>query len=139
MSKTDESLSQVFDIEPQTETEILPAEVKQGEIITVTANSIEDDFNKARKNISHLIEKGNTAIDNLLSVAKETEHPRAYEVAANMLKTLSDLNKDLLDIQKRKRELEPETQDKPTNGPLIDKAVFVGSTEQLIDLLKGKK
>lgn len=139
MSKTDESLSQIFDVEPTIEPEILPVEVAKGELIAVTGNSIEDDFNKARKNISHLIEKGNTAIDNLLSVAKETEHPRAYEVAANMLKTLSDLNKDLLDIQKRKRELEPEAPAGPTKGPLIDKAVFVGSTDQLIDLLKGKK
>lgn len=136
MSKIDEKLSTIFDVDSQPE-ENLPVEVKQGEVISVEDNNIESDFNRVRSNINNLIEKGNTAIDNLLHVAKETEHPRAYEVAANLLKTMSDLNKDLLDIRKKKKELTGET---PVgNAPLIDKAVFVGSTDQLIDMIKEKK
>ena len=136
MSKIDEKLSTIFDVDSQPE-ENLPVEVKQGEVISVEDNNIESDFNRVRSNINNLIEKGNTAIDNLLHVAKETEHPRAYEVAANLLKTMSDLNKDLLDIRKKKKELTGET---PVgNVPLIDKAVFVGSTDQLIDMIKEKK
>jgi hypothetical protein len=136
MSKIDEKLSTIFDVDSHAE-ENLPVEVKQGEIISVEDNNIESDFNRVRSNINNLIEKGNTAIDNLLHVAKETEHPRAYEVAANLLKTMSDLNKDLLDIRKKKKELTGETH--VSNAPLIDKAVFVGSTDQLIDLIKEKK
>jgi hypothetical protein len=136
MSKIDEKLSTIFDVDSHAE-ENLPVEVKQGEIISVEDNNIESDFNRVRSNINNLIEKGNTAIDNLLHVAKETEHPRAYEVAANLLKTMSDLNKDLLDIRKKKKELTGETP--VSNAPLIDKAVFVGSTDQLIDLIKEKK
>lgn len=136
MSKIDEKLSTIFDVDSHAE-ENLPVEVKQGEIISVEDNNIESDFNRVRININNLIEKGNTAIDNLLHVAKETEHPRAYEVAANLLKTMSDLNKDLLDIRKKKKELTGETP--VSNAPLIDKAVFVGSTDQLIDLIKEKK
>ena len=134
MSKIDEKLSTIFDVDYQEEK--LPVKVEQGEIISVEDNNIESDFNKVRNNISNLIEKGNTAIDNLLDVAKESEHPRAYEVAANLLKTMSDLNKDLLDIRKKKKEL---TGERVSNTPLIDKAVFVGSTDQLIDMIKGKK
>lgn len=137
MSKTDQSLSDIFDVEPQSEKH-LPEVVKHGEIVPVDS-SVETDFNKVRNNINTLIEKGNTAVDNLLHVAKETEHPRAYEVAANLIKTMADLNKDLLDIQKKKKELTGETQQKKTGDTIIDKAVFVGSTEQLIDLIKEKK
>lgn len=139
MSKTDDALSQIFDTEPIETKETLPVEVESGEVITVSDDTIDGDFNKVRINISNLIEKGNTAIDNLLKVAKESEHPRAYEVAANLLKTLSDLNKDLLEIQKKKMELLPTEKPQSGKGPLIDKAVFVGSTEELISLIKGKK
>ena len=73
-------------------------------------------------------------MDELLHVAKESEAPRAYEVAATLIKNLSDLNKDLLEIQKRKRDLRPvET----TNNINVDKAVFVGSTKDLVKLLKS--
>jgi hypothetical protein len=76
-------------------------------------------------------------MNNLLMVAKQSDHPRAYEVAANMLKSLTDMNKDLMEIQKRKRDLEP----KETNNASInvDKAVFIGSTKELIKALKSKE
>jgi hypothetical protein len=85
-----------------------------------------------------LISKGNTAIDNLLLVANASEHPRAYEVAAGLIKNLADLNKDLLEIQKRKRDLDP-TQSKGNSTTNIDKAVFVGSTTELVKFLKNNK
>jgi hypothetical protein len=118
-----------------------PAEenkIQEMEIISVDTNVVDLDTNYARKNIKDLIEKGNLAITDLLSVAKASEHPRAYEVAANMIKNLADLNKDLLEIQKRKKDLEPKTTNNQ-NGINVEKAVFIGSTKELINALKNKE
>jgi hypothetical protein len=83
-----------------------------------------------------LAAKGDLALDTLLQVASASEHPRAYEVAANLIKTLADLNKDLLDIQKKKQDL---TGTKPTESKtVIDKAVFVGSTAELVKMIKNQ-
>ena len=127
MNNLNINLSEVLDVEPIT------IENK----VVVIENAIDDDAEYARVNIRALITKGNLAMDNLLHVAKESEHPRAYEVAAGLIKNLADLNKDLLEIQKRKRDLDP-TQSKG-NTTNIDKAVFVGSTTELVKFLKNNK
>jgi len=128
MNKLNQTLSEVLDVEPiKYETEVV--EVK---------TPVEDDAEFARTNIRELIEKGNSAVDNLLLVANASEHPRAYEVAAGLIKNLADLNKDLLEIQKRKRDLDP-TQSKSNSTTNIDKAVFVGSTTELVKFLKNNK
>lgn len=136
MNKIDKNLSEIFDIEP-----IVPkVEEIKTEIVEVEQESASDltvDLNLARTNIKSLLNKGDTAIDNLLKVAEASEHPRAYEVAATFIKTLADLNKDLIDIQKKKKDL---TGEKPVDSSInIDKAVFVGSTTDLIKNLKNKK
>ena len=77
--------------------------------------------------------------NDFLLVAKETEHPRAYEVAANLIKTLGDLNKDLLDLQKKKKELSGTNSTSNGNTTVIDKAVFVGSTNELVKLIRSNK
>jgi len=103
----------------------------------IAINNIDDDAEFARQNIRELIQKGNDAVEGILHVAKESEHPRAYEVAANLIKNLSDLNKDLMEIQKRKRDLAPQSQ---RSGDInVDKAVFVGSTTELVKFLKNNK
>lgn len=133
MKKINEKLSELFDVEPiKIET---PVKV---ETVTISeVNPVESDTEFARKNIRNLIEKGSFAIDDLLQVAKHSESPRAYEVAANMIKNLSDLNKDLLEVQKRKKDL---VADKSVSKDVnIDKAVFVGSTADLMKLLKTNK
>lgn len=131
MKKINEKLSELFDVEPMqiesSKQEILPLD---------NANTVESDADFARKNIRDLIQKGGFAIEDLLQVAKHSESPRAYEVAANMIKNLSDLNKDLLEIQKRKKDLVVE---KSSNGVNVDKAVFVGSTAELMKLIKANK
>ena len=95
MNKLNQTLSEVLDVEP--------IDYKTTEIVEVKT-PVEDDAEFARTNIRDLISKGNSAIDNLLLVANASEHPRAYEVAAGLIKNLADLNKDLLEIQKRKRD-----------------------------------
>ena len=128
MNKLNQTLSEVLDVEPIGSTELLPA---------TPVTKVDDDADFARDNIRTLIEKGNIAVDGILHVAKESEHPRAYEVAANLIKNLSDLNKDLMEIQKRKKDLAPQSQ---RSGDInVDKAVFVGSTTELVKFLKNNK
>lgn len=128
MKKLNETLSEVLDVEP---IQIIPTEI-------VVSNPIDDDAEFARQNIRGLIAKGNNAVEGILHVAKESEHPRAYEVAANLIKHLSDLNKDLLEIQKRKKDLAPQEY-KNSQNINVDKAVFVGSTTELVKFLKSNK
>lgn len=129
MKKLNENLSNLLDI---------PAiEEKPNEIVPVkTEEEISNDAQFARQNIKGLITKGDDALDSLLRVAKESEHPRAFEVVAQTLKNLGELNKDLLEVQKRKRDLEPKKTSSDIN---VDKAVFVGSTNDLVKMLKGKR
>ena len=130
MKKINEKLSELFEVEP-----IKLEENKKDVVVVSDANPVESDAEFARKNIRNLIDKGSHAIDDLLQVAKHSESPRAYEVAANLIKNLSDLNKDLLEVQKRKKDLVIEK----TSGVNVDKAVFVGSTAELMKLLKTNK
>ena len=133
MKKINEKLSELFDVEPIK----IESPVKVETVTVSEINPVESDTEFARKNIRNLIEKGSFAIDDLLQVAKHSESPRAYEVAANMIKNLSDLNKDLLEVQKRKKDL---VADKSGSKDVnIDKAVFVGSTADLMKLLKTNK
>lgn len=133
MKKLNENLSEIFDIEP-----IEIKEQKMNTPVVIDNNDvIESDTDYARKNIRSLIEKGNDAMDKLLMVADQSEHPRAYEVAAGLIKNLADLNKDLLELQKRKKDLQPK--ESAQNSLNIDKAVFVGSTAELVKMIKLNK
>ena len=135
MKKLNDNLSEIFDIEPMEQPEVLPAVKPTIEV--VASDEVETDAALARKNIKGLLDKGGAAIDNLLLVAQESEHPRAYEVAANFIKTLSDLNKDLLEIQKQKQSLRPvEINNQSIN---VEKAVFVGSTAELLKQIRENK
>lgn len=128
MKKLNEKLSEALEIEP------IPITT---EIIEVK-DTVEDDAEFARQNLRDLIEKGNDAADHIISVAKQSDHPRAFEVVAGMLKNLADMNKDLLEVQKRKQDLQPKTTNN-TQNLNIDKAVFVGSTAELLKQLKENK
>jgi hypothetical protein len=129
MKKLNEKLSEALEIEP------IP--IVTTEVIEVK-DTVEDDAEFARQNLRDLIEKGNDAADHIISVAKQSDHPRAFEVVAGMLKNLADMNKDLLEVQKRKQDLQPKTTNN-TQNLNIDKAVFVGSTAELLKQLKENK
>jgi hypothetical protein len=133
MKKMNDNLSEIFDVEPM---ELIEAPKTQIVPVDVTNSTVTNDFEEARKNTKSLIHKADTALDNLLMVANQSEHPRAYEVAANLIKTLGDLNKDLLELQKRKMDLTGEN--KNTGKTVIDKAVFVGNTSELLKMIKDK-
>ena len=141
MPKMNKKISEALNIEEPAEFEIVPEPVSPVPEVLPPADmktAVEDDANFARSNIRNLIEKGNKAMDQLLTVAKESEHPRAYEVAAGLIKNLSDLNKDLLELQKKRRDLTPELANN-VKSLNVDKAVFVGSTDELVKFLKNNK
>jgi hypothetical protein len=136
--KINEKLSEVFDVDPIEITD--DTKLKENELIVVdTRNAVETDTDIARQNIKDLIAKGKTAVDELAVVAKDSQHPRAYEVMATLIKNMSDLNKDLLELQKRKKDLLVTNDNKPAVGDVnVDKALFVGSTAELMKLLNKK-
>jgi hypothetical protein len=131
MKKLNEKLSEIFDVEPiNLEENNVASEL----VVSETSNPVETDAEIARQNIKELLNKGGRAIDELAIVARDSQHPRAYEVMAGMLKNLADMNKDLLEIQKKKHDLIGVKADsKDVN---IDKAIFVGSTTELMKLIK---
>lgn len=93
---------------------------------------VDDDFEYARGNMISAIEKGQEALSGVLEVAGMSQHPRAYEVAATLVKTLADANKDLLELQKRKKDLTG-VGPSPTT---VNNNLFVGSTAELQQLIK---
>ena len=138
MNKTDKKLSELFDVDPiATNVEI----VSSTEVVPVKSEDVvETDTEYARRNIRDLIDKGSVAVDNLLQVYKESEHPRAYEVVAGLMKTMADLNKDLLELQKRKKDLQPQLDSASNRGNItVEKAVFVGSTAELLKQIRENK
>ena len=133
MKKLNTNLSELFDVEPikeEPKVETLPAVVDYADPVNADA-----DF--ARDNIRGLVTQGNQAVNELMLIARDGQHPRAFEVLSGLMKNLADMNKDLLEIQKRKKDLAPKAE--AQNNLNIDKAVFVGSTAQLVKMLKNQK
>jgi hypothetical protein len=131
MKKLNANLSDIFDVEPIREEKPLPLPAT-----VEPSDPINADAEFARNNIRELVTQGNYAMNELMLVARDGQHPRAYEVLATLMKNLGDLNKDLLEIQKRKKDLAPKSE---TNNLSIDKAVFVGSTAELVKMIKSNK
>ena len=101
----------------------------------LTKTEIEKDYEYTRGNLYSIIEKGQEAINGILELAQESEMPRAYEVAGQLIKSVSDATDKLMDLQKKLKDVEEETQQK---GPsTVNNALFVGSTAELQKLLKS--
>lgn len=94
----------------------------------------ENDYEYARENFYNVIEKGTMALEDMLDVAKASEHPRAYEVVSTLMKTLVDANKDLVEMGKKKAQDE-----QPKDQPVTNNNLFVGSTAELQQLLKDMR
>ena len=133
MSKVDENLSNILN------TDYIPAVRDDDKPITIHQDNGENpDAEYSRSNYYNLIEKGNEALEGILEVAKESQHPRAYEVAANMIKNLSDVTEKLMILQKQQQELRPKDELTGPTNINVDKAVFVGSTAELLKQLKNE-
>jgi hypothetical protein len=101
-------------------------------------SDIDDDYEYARNNLKGLIESGKSAMENIVFLAKEGESPRAYEVVGQLIKTLADTNKDLLDLSKKAREAKGKDNTQQSQNIVTNNSLFVGSTAELQKLIKGK-
>ena len=96
---------------------------------------IEKDYEYQRENFYKLVERGSVAIDGILELAKEGEHPRAYEVAGQLIKNVAEVTEKLGDLQEKMRKLKEVPNNAPKN---VTNALFVGSTKELQNILKDK-
>jgi len=145
MSKFEKSMTEIFDVEtkpdysPTSDTrEMKPVVVDSTPNTGLVAldKDLDNDYEESRQTLKDLVVKGNQAIDHLLAIASETEHPRAFEVVATLIKNTAEANEKLMVMQKTIRELK--NIKKNDSGVNVDKAIFVGSTSELSKLLKAK-
>ena len=108
---------------------------KKAPDVEMTETDLTSDYDFSRDQYHTLVNKGNDALDELLAVAKESESARAYEVAAMLIRNLSDTTKELLQLQKTKKEIEKDVKDPHT----VNNSLFIGSTKELQDLLLENK
>jgi hypothetical protein len=100
---------------------------------------VDHDYQYVRQNLHETIDKGSTALDALLELAKASEHPRAFEVVGQLTKTLVDANKDLIEVQRKIKELKKDSVEKETAKNVTNNNLFVGSTADLLKALRNKE
>ena len=132
-----DSLNEAFDVS----SEIVSSEPEQVKPVQKEVDAIKTDtrrdYEYTRGNLYSLIEKGQVAVNGILELEQVTEQARAYEVAGQLIKSVADATDKLLDLQKKLKDVEEESQSKgPTN---VTNALFVGSTADLAKLLKQNK
>ena len=128
MSEIDTKLDAILDIE---------SDIKQETAVVKLPDrkeNVETDYKYARENLYNLVERGQDAIDGILELSKETEHPRAYEVAGQLIKTVGETAEKLIDLQSKLKKLEGEEQKVGTQHNHL----YVGSTSELQKFLKKK-
>lgn len=131
--KIDENLSETFDIEPMPKgtQEII---TQDGEVIKEPNARIEKDYDDSRENLKQLLVSGQEALMHSLEVAKQSEHPRAFEVVGNLIKQLADVNQQLMDLHQQKQKLDAPKGSKGDKN-VTNNAIFVGSTAELNKLI----
>ena len=135
MRNSDDVLDNVLGITDVVETRT--SQVTLPEVIPpqVTSEDVDNDYKYQRENFYRLVERGQDAIDGILELAKESEHPRSYEVAGQLIKNVADVTEKLGELQLKMQKLK----EVPSNAPRnVTNALFVGSTSELQKMLKGK-
>ena len=133
MKDADDILNEVLGVSEPT-----PKEVVVSEPVPRPSDELDDvdaDYKYQRDNFYDLIEKGQNAIEGILNVAKESDHPRGYEVAGNLIKQVAEVTEKLGDLQEKMKKLKEVPNSAPKN---VTNALFVGSTAELQKMLKGK-
>ena len=115
--------------------DLIKKEKKQSPDVEIATKDLTNEYEFSQEQYHTLIDKGNDALDELLAVAKESENPRAFEVVTQLLSGLTNTTKELLQLQKTKKEIEKETKDPST----VNNSLFIGSTAELQELLDKKK
>ena len=129
MAKGYDSLNDTFNTDGSVEVDAI---VKADEVTKV--DEVKKDYDYTRGNLYSLIEKGQEALNGILEVAQGSDHPRAYEVAGQLIKSVGDTTDKLIDLQTKMKELKKEEKDSPKT---VNNALFVGSTSELSKLLKN--
>ena len=112
------------------------SDIKISEAVVIpTDETVDDDIAYARDNLYKIVESGNDALETLLNVAKASESPRAFEVVQQFIKTMADANKDLVELQRKKKLLKADVE----KARDIHNNLFVGSTAELQKMIKGMK
>lgn len=136
MTKKFDKLNETFNVDG----DIIPVEsetiIEKVEKISLVVDDIKKDYDYTRGNLYSLIEKGQEAINGILELAQESEMPRAYEVAGQLIKNVGDITDKLLDLQKKVKDIED---DKPKGPTTVNNALFVGSTAELSKILKQQQ
>ena len=133
MKDADDILNEVLGVSEPT-----PKEVIVSKPVSRPSDELDDvdaDYKYQRDNFYNLIEKGQNAIEGILNVAKESDHPRGYEVAGNLIKQVAEVTEKLGDLQEKMKKLKEVPNSAPKN---VTNALFVGSTAELQKMLKGK-
>jgi len=122
--------------------ESLPKKIIKQEVVSSsqedwgdTNEHVEKDYEYQRQNFYNLVEKGTDAVEGILELAKESDHPRAYEVAGNLIKQVAEVTEKLGDLQEKMKRLKEVPNNAPKN---VTNALFVGSTAELQKMLKEK-
>jgi uncharacterized protein YukE len=134
MNSFDKKMEEVFDVTPTLVEPKKNLPVVQSNNDTDLSEDLTDAYQQSKENIQSIIDQGKDAMEELRQIASAGQHPRAFEVYATLLKNMVDANKELLNIQKQMREMDKK---KEVNNTNIDKAIFVGSTEDLNKFLKN--
>ena len=134
MTKKFDKLNETFNVDGN----IIPVEsetvIEKVEKISLVVDDIKKDYDYTRGNLYSLIEKGQEAINGILELAQESEMPRAYEVAGQLIKSVADTTDKLIDLQKKLKDVQ-EDNTKIANN-VTNNAVFIGSTSELSKILK---
>ena len=128
MSEIDTKLDAILDIESDIKKETAVVKLPDRK------ENVETDYKYARENLYNLVERGQDAIDGILELSKETEHPRAYEVAGQLIKTVGETAEKLIDLQSKLKKLEGEEQKVGTQHNQL----YLGATSELQKFLKKK-
>ena len=135
MNPFDKKMEEVFDVTPTLVDPKKNLPVVQSNNDTDLSEDLTDAYQQSKENIQSIIDQGKDAMEELRQIASAGQHPRAFEVYATLLKNMVDANKELLNIQKQMRDMDGKK--KEVNNTNIDKAIFVGSTEELNKFLKN--
>jgi archaellum component FlaC len=136
MAKKFDKLNDAFDISGEIVSKEIETNEEKIEKISSSVDDIKKDYEYTRGNLYSLIEKGQEAINGILELAQESEMPRAYEVAGQLIKNVADATDKLMELQKKLKDIDEIKQVRgPTN---VTNALFVGSTAELSKLLKSK-
>lgn len=140
MSKIDENLSEMLNIPTITPDVVdstpVVVEKKTSDVSDKLNKDLMKDYEDSRERLKEIVSKGTSAIDDILAIARESEHPRAFEVAATMIKNVTDANEKLLTIQKQMKELTGVSN--KGNMNVGKAAIFVGSTAELSKMIKSE-